>query len=122
MVTIPVSNGMQEPFDAPIGVTWSLNPETHPSFRVVGYLRGEQAALSSGEVTIPAGEIEAQVQAGVPRPFIGKGRLVLFNVNLETGNREGNLGTRLRIRVREEIVRELPDGVYRGRLELQAEQ
>jgi hypothetical protein len=122
-VLVNVSGQGQSAVTVPVRVRWNLDPRTTQSFRVVGYMEGRSAALRSDEEVVGAEAIEARVDGREFRPFWEKNSsLVLFNVNIDQSTRQGEVEKAVQLRIANERMRDLPDGLYAGWLRMEVQQ
>ncbi len=123
-VSARVLNGLQdETIKVPLRVKWNLDPSLTQSFRVVSSFRHTTAALTSESLRISAGEIKASVQNAEFRHFnTARGELVVLNVNTDPAHRRGELERSIELRLCDETVKSLPDGIYQGQLRFEVQQ
>ena len=123
-VSARVRNGLQqEAIKVPLRVKWNLDPSLTQSFRVVSSFRNTTAALTSESLQIAAGGIEASIANAEFRHFnTARGELVILNVNTDPAHRRGELEKSIELRLCDETLKLLPDGVYQGWMRFEVQQ
>ena len=123
-VSARVQNGLQEEaIKVPLRVKWNLDPSLTQSFRVVSSFRNTTAALTSESLQIAAGGIEASIANAEFRHFnTARGDLVILNVNTDPAHRRGELEKSIELRLCDETLKLLPDGVYQGWMRFEVQQ
>jgi hypothetical protein len=122
-LSLILKNGGQLELKVPIDVTWNLDPQVTQSFRVIGVFQQNKRALTSGAETVASTDIQARLDETEFRTFHEKGNhLVLFNVTIDHDNRRGHMQRMLELRLTNQALLKLRDGIYQGWLNLEVQQ
>lgn len=111
-VTIVVSNGTQDVSINKVTTKWNLDRRTATGFRIIGTLVGS---------SLPSTSLEECMASVSCRGLQANGSIVLLAKVVTSTDRQGELETPIQLRVKSVAIRNLPDGIYRGWLKLEAQ-
>jgi len=121
-VSIAVLGGAQTQFEVPFSVEWNLNPSETPGFRVVAYFHDSQAALTDmpSSTSVPTKDVMARWGDSLFRSFDEAGTsLTLFQTTVLPDLRRGQKSQTLQLKIADDALSSLPDGIYQGTLYLE---
>jgi hypothetical protein len=112
-VSMVVANGTQTVANIPVGIRWNLDPREKTGYRLVATLTNSTLALSALEASIDGAPFRRLAQS--------TNHIVLMNVWVNAGNKQGERQIAVHIRVNEAALVDVPDGVYQAWLRLEAQ-
>jgi hypothetical protein len=110
--SITITNGKASATEATVQIKWNVNPRESSSLRIIATMVGTQLAANDLEVST----------GHEFRPFPqGSQRIVLQHVKISPDSRQAEQQLTLQMRIRDDRLAVLSDGVYQGWIKLEAE-